>query len=60
MINLEVGSFFKAYDWEGVELDETEEDLKGKYVIITIVCLVFGYMIAFSYRLTESQTSEAK
>lgn len=34
--------------------------LKGKYVIITIVCLVFGYMIAFSYHLTESQVSRTK
>lgn len=29
-------------------------------MIITVVCLVFGYMIAFSYHLTESQTSRTK
>lgn len=34
--------------------------LKGKYVIITVVCLVFGYMISFSYHLTKSQTSDTK
>ena len=27
---------------------------------ITFVCLVFGYMIAFSYHLTESQKNQHK
>ncbi len=29
--------------------------MKGKYVIMTFVCLVFGYMISFSYHLTQQQ-----
>ena len=29
--------------------------MKGKYVIMTFVCLVFGYMISFSYHLTQKQ-----
>ncbi len=32
--------------------------MKGKYVIMTIVCLVFGYMIAFSYHLTDQQNDQ--
>jgi uncharacterized protein YlxW (UPF0749 family) len=29
--------------------------MKGKYVIMTFVCLVFGYMISFSFHLTQQQ-----
>ncbi|WP_071395423.1 DUF881 domain-containing protein [Bacillus tuaregi] len=32
--------------------------LKGRYVILTIVFLVFGFLIAFSYHLTDKQTSK--
>ena len=32
--------------------------VKGKHVILSFVCLVLGYMIAFSYHLTEKQNAE--
>ena len=32
--------------------------MKGKYVIMTLVCLVFGYMIAFSYHLTDQKNNK--
>ena len=35
--------------------EKREKIVKGKYVIMTLVCLVFGYMISFSYHLTEQQ-----
>ncbi|WP_394232606.1 DUF881 domain-containing protein [Niallia oryzisoli] len=31
--------------------------VKGRYVTLTIVCLVFGFMLAFSYHFTEKQAS---
>ena len=33
--------------------------VKGKYVIMTLVCLVFGYMISFSYHLTDQQNDHS-
>src|SRR4051812_11429392 len=45
---------------KGLNQMKPKKILKGKYVIITIVCLVFGYMIAFSYHLTQSQVSRTK
>jgi uncharacterized protein YlxW (UPF0749 family) len=45
---------------KGLNQMKSKKILKGKYVIITIVCLVFGYMLAFSYHLTKSQTSRTK
>ena len=38
--------------------EKREKIVKGKYVIMTIVCLVFGYMIAFSYHLTDQQNDQ--
>jgi uncharacterized protein YlxW (UPF0749 family) len=32
--------------------------VKGKHVILSLVCLVLGYMMAFSYHLTEKQNAE--
>ena len=32
--------------------------MKGKYVIMTFVCLVFGYMISFSYHLTRTEQND--
>jgi uncharacterized protein YlxW (UPF0749 family) len=32
--------------------------VKGKHVILSLVCLVLGYMIAFSYHLTEKQNAD--
>ncbi len=31
--------------------------VKSRYVILTIVCLIFGFMLAFSYHLTEKKES---
>lgn len=33
--------------------------VRGRYVLLTVVCLVFGFMIAFSYHLTEKQASNS-
>ncbi|KAA0548186.1 DUF881 domain-containing protein [Bacillus sp. BGMRC 2118] len=32
--------------------------LKGKYVILSFVCLVLGFMISFSYQLTKTENQE--
>jgi uncharacterized protein YlxW (UPF0749 family) len=34
--------------------------VKSKYIILTLVALVFGYMVAFSYHLTQSETEQLK
>lgn len=34
--------------------------LKGKYVILSLVCLVLGYMMAFSYHLTQKEISSSE
>lgn len=34
--------------------------LKGKHVILSLVCLVLGFMIAFSYQRTQIENKQAK
>jgi uncharacterized protein YlxW (UPF0749 family) len=34
--------------------------MKGRQVILSLVCLVLGFMISYSYQLTKKETSEAK
>ena len=34
--------------------------VKGKHVILSLVCLVLGFMIAFSYHLTQIEKEEEK
>lgn len=58
IIDLEVGSFFKAYELEGADKLKMKVKVKGKHLILSLVCLVLGFMIAFSYQITKSESKQ--
>ena len=45
---------------KGMNQMKLKEILKGKNIIMTIVCLVFGFMISFSYHLTSKGSRDSE
>ena len=39
---------------------KTKKTLNSKYIFLTLVALVFGFMISYSYHLTSEQPSDSK